>query len=168
MTAEPVTAPATAAPGPVVGFAPGEVLTDRPTREARLKWVLVVDETLPAGRVVNAAACIAAGTGASVAGLVAGGGPDASGTVHPGLPWTGCAVLAATPEQLAALRERAVADPDLHVVDMPAVAQAHRVYDDYLAELATTPPEAVAACAVSVVGPRNRVDRLVRRLALLP
>jgi uncharacterized protein DUF2000 len=150
-----------------IGFAPEEIVTSEPTRAARLKWVLVVDESVPAGRMANAAACIAATTGAMVAGLVARGGPDAAGTEHPGLPWAGCAVLSASATELAAVREKAVAADGLLVVDMPAIAQAHRVYDDYLAELAETKPDDLAVCAVSIVGPRSRVDKLVKRLSLL-
>ena len=43
-----------------VGFHPDEVDTASPTRAARLKWVVVVDEALPPGRAVNAAVCAAA------------------------------------------------------------------------------------------------------------
>jgi hypothetical protein len=51
---------------------------------------------------------------------------------------------------------------------MPAAAQANRVYDDYLDEVGKTAAENLALFAVSVIGPRNRVARLVRRLELLP
>ncbi len=50
---------------------------------------------------------------------------------------------------------------------MPAAAQAHRVYDHYLAELARTGPQHLAVCAFSLVGPRNRIDKITKRLALL-
>src|SRR5690242_9976995 len=92
-----------------IGFAPEEIVTSESTRAARLKWVMVVDESVPAGRMVNAVACIAATTGSMVEGLVARGGPDAHGDHHPGLPWTGCAVLSATAAELAAVREKALA-----------------------------------------------------------
>ena len=150
-----------------IGYAPDEVVTSEPTRTARLKWVVVVDESLPAGSATNAAVCVAATTGAAVDGLIARGGPDASGAGHPGLQWAGCSVLAASAEQLAQLRAKAVESGDVLVVDMPAAAQAHRVYDDYLTELAATQPEGLGVCAISLVGPRNRVDRLVKKLSLL-
>ena len=54
------------------------------------------------------------------------------------------------------------------IVDMPAAAQAHRVYDDYLAELAGTSPDDLGVTAFSLVGPRNRVDKIVKRLDLMP
>ena len=146
------------------GYSTDEIITNEPTRAARLKWVIVVNDTLPPGQMVNAVACIAASTGALVDGLVAGGGPDASGHHHPGLPWAGCTVLAATTEQLGALLTRAAtasntasdtaSDPFL-VIDMPSAAQTHRTYDDYLTELAATATTDTAPCALSIVGPRT-------------
>jgi hypothetical protein len=154
-------------PFPRPGYAPGEIVTNVPTRSAKLKWVVVVDESLPAGRMVNAVACICASTGQAVEGLIARGGPDASGHDHPGLPWAGCTVLAATPQALAETHAKATAAQEVLVVDMPAAAQAHRVYDDYLAELAETAPKDLRNCAISIIGPRNRVDKMVKNLALL-
>ncbi|GAB2594730.1 DUF2000 domain-containing protein [Microlunatus antarcticus] len=151
-----------------IGFTPDEVRTDAPTRDARLKWVVVVDAALPPGRAVNAAVCLAAATQAGVDGLLGPAAVDADGSVHPGLPWAGCSVLAATTEQLAAIRARAITRPDLFVADMPADAQATRVYDGYLERVAEHRSDELALLAVSLVGPRNRVDKVVGRLPLLP
>jgi Protein of unknown function (DUF2000) len=153
---------------PRFAYAPEEIVTSQPTRSARFKWVIVVDTTVPAGRMVNAVACVAASTGALVDGLVAHGGPDASGDPHPGLPWAGCTILGGAPEEVEAVRARAAAAAGILVIDMPDAAQNHRVYDDYLAELARTEPGDLATRAFSVVGPRNRVDKIVKKLALLP
>ncbi len=153
---------------PRPGYDPGEIVTSEPTRSAKYKWVIVVDTSLPAGRMVNAVACVAATTGALVDGLIAGGGPDAAGQVHPGLPWAGCTILGGTSEEIAAVRARTAAGADVLVVDMPVAAQAHRIYDDYLAALARTSPDELGICAFSVVGPRNRVDKMTKRLTLLP
>ncbi len=150
------------------GYAPEEIITSEPTRSAKYKWVIAVDATIPTGRMVNAVACVAASTGALVEGLIAGGGPDASGQAHPGLPWAGCTILGGTPEQIAAVRDRAAAADGVLLIDMPTAAQSHRIYDHYLAELARTAPADLAACAFSVVGPRNRVDKMVKSLTLLP
>ena len=153
---------------PQVGFAPGEVITGEPTRSAKYKWVIVVDTTVPAGQMANAIACVAATTGAFVEGLIARGGPDAAGQDHAGLPWAGCTILGGTPEEIAAARARAVSGEQMLVVDMPASAQSHRVYDDYLAELAATSPGELSIRAFSLVGPRNRVDKITKKLILLP
>jgi len=142
------------------GFSAGEIATGERTSAARLKWVIVADASAPAGLAVNAVACTAASTGAAVAGLIGPPGEDAEGHRHPGLPWAGCTVLAVSPADLAGIRARAV-------VDMPASAQTNRVYDDYLAELAQTKPEDLAVSAVSIIGPRNKVAKLVKNLGLL-
>ncbi len=150
------------------GYSPDEITTGETTRTARLKWVIVVNDTLPVGLMVNAVACVAASTGALVDGLVAGGGPDASGHQHPGLPWAGCTVLAASPDELGALLTRAAAASDtVLVIDMPAAAQTHRTYDDYLTELAATATTDTAPAALSIIGPRNRISKLTKGLALL-
>lgn len=151
-----------------LGYSPDEIVTSEATRSSKYKWVIVVDTSVPAGRMANAVACVAAATGALVEGLIAHGGPDASGEVHAGLPWAGCSVLGGTPEEVAPARARAGASADMLVVDMPTAAQTHRVYDDYLAELADTKPDELGVCAFSVFGPRNRVDKITKKLSLLP
>jgi uncharacterized protein DUF2000 len=153
---------------PRLGYSPEEIVTDEPTRSAKYKWAIIVDTGVPAGRMVNAVACVAAATGAYVDGLIARGGPDASGHAHPGLPWAGCTILGGTTEEVAAARARASSSADVLLVDMPAAAQAHRVYDHYLAELASTDPDDLGVRVFSVIGPRNRIDKVTRKLGLLP
>lgn len=151
-----------------IGFAPEEVRTGEPTRAARLKWVIVVDHELPAGRIVNAAACVAAATTPSVHGLLGADGIDADGSAHAGLPWAGCSVLAAETEALQRIRAKAAANPDVFVADMPVTAQQTRVYDDYLGQLTDTGSDEIRYAAVSLVGPRKRIERIVGGLKLLP
>jgi hypothetical protein len=150
-----------------VGFLPDEVDTGAPTRSARLKWVVIVDESLPVGIAANAAICTAAATATRVTGLLGPDAVDADGGVHPGLPWAGVSVLRASAEQLGAIRGKAAAAPEVFVADMPAAAQLTRVYDEYREAVAGEAPGALPYYAVSVVGPRSRVDRIVGRLALL-
>ena len=152
--------------GPI-GYQPEEIVTSEPTRSARFKWAIVADTTISAGLMANAVACVAASTAAAVQGLIGPGGPDASGYAHPGLPWAGCTLLGGTPEEIGAVRAKASTAAGVLVADMPASAQTNRVYDDYLTELAGTKPEDLGVSAFSVFGPRNRVDKLIKRLALL-
>ena len=151
----------------MIGYQPEEIVTSEPTRSARYKWAIVVDSTIPAGLMANAVACVAASTGAVVQGLIAPGGPDASGYAHPGLPWAGCTLLGGTPEEIAAVRSKASTAAGVLVADMPRSAQTNRVYDDYLGELAGTKPEDLGVSAFSVFGPRNRVNKLIKKLTLL-
>lgn len=152
----------------LIGFAADEIDTSAPTRSARLKWVVVVDAALPAGRAVNAAVCVSAATAAGVAGLLGPEAQDAGGALHPGLPWAGCTVLAADRETLAAIRAKGAAHEGTFVADMPAEAQATRVYDDYVEAVAASDAERIDYLAVSLVGPKNRIDKIVGRLPLLP
>lgn len=153
---------------PVIGFRADEIDPSAPTRSARLKWVVVVDEALPPGRAVNAAVCVSAATTAAVAGLLGPSARDASDAEHPGLPWAGCTVLAADRDTLRAIRARAAAREDVFVADMPVEAQATRVYAEYLDAVAASPSDRLEYLAVSLVGPRNPVDKIVGRLPLLP
>lgn len=149
------------------GFASDEVRTSESTRSARLKWVIVVDSALPSGRIVNAAACVAAATSPVVSGLLARGGPDADGSSHAGLPWAGCTILSAETAKLRHIRDKADRRNDVLLVDMPQMAQETRVYDEYLALLAERSGDDIEYAAVSLVGPRKSVDRIVGGLSLL-
>lgn len=152
----------------MIGFAAEEIDPSALTRAARLKWVVVVDAALPPGRAANAAICAAAATSTAVAGLLGDDAVDADGNAHPGLPWAGCTVLAADADVLRTIRAKAAARPDFFVADMPAAAQQTRVYTEYLAAVRQTAADGLDYFAVSIVGPRNPVDKIVGKLPLLP
>ena len=151
-----------------IGFSPEEIDPTLATRSARLKWAILVDADLPPGRATNAAVCVASATAARVGGLLGPDAADADGATHPGLPWIGCTVVAATSEQLATIATKARTSPDVFVADMPAAGQATRVYAEYLSEVGGRAADDLGHLAHSIVGPRNRIDRLVGRLPLLP
>lgn len=152
---------------PTHGYAPDEMNTGERTGAAKLKWVVIVNRSLSPGQAVNAAVCVSAATAPGVPGLLGSGGPDASDQWHPGLPWAGCSILTAGAAELAAIHQQAM-DRQLLAADMPAAAQATRVYDDYLGQLAKTDPGDLDLLAVSLIGPRNQVAKLVRNLHLMP
>src|SRR3712207_2552299 len=120
---------------PSIGFSAEEINTADPTRSARLKWVVVVNDSVPAGRAVNAAVCVAGATVQEVSGLLGPTAVDGAGSTHPGLPWAGCSVLVADAETLRSIRAKGEAHEGTFVADMPLAAQQTRVYDDYLAAL---------------------------------
>ncbi|NEA53336.1 DUF2000 domain-containing protein [Streptomyces sp. SID13666] len=43
-----------------------------------------------------------------------------------------------------------------------------RVYGEHLDQLADIKTEDLTYCAISLIGPRNKIDGLVRKLRLLP
>ncbi len=152
----------------VVGFAPDEIDPTTPTRAARLKWVVVVNRDLPPGRAVNAAVCVAAATSPAVTGILGDDAVDADGNVHAGLPWAGCTILAADTGTLRTIRAKAASSAGTFVADMPAAAQHTRVYADYLATIKETAADDIDYYAVGIVGPRNRIDKIVGKLPLMP
>jgi hypothetical protein len=151
----------------LLGWRPEDVAIDEPTRNSRLRWVIVVDAALPPGAAVNAVACVAAHVGRVVGGLLGPDGTDASGGGHPGLPWAGCTVLAASADMLTEIRRKAVTADGVDVCDTPASAQTNRVYAEYLAELSRTQDHALQLRALSLFGPRNRISKLTGKLELL-
>lgn len=157
----------TAGANDMVGFALDEVQPTLPTRSTRLKWVIVVDEDLELGRMVNAAACLAASVGQAVPGLIGAPGLDGSNVAHAGLPWIGCTVLKADSGTIRDLQDKLAGEDGFFIADMPLPAQESRIYQEYLDALAILPADELTLLAVSIVGPRNRVDKLVRRLSLL-
>jgi hypothetical protein len=151
---------------------PGWVRELRPqpelaTRALPVRWAVVVDGELSAGLVTNAAACLGAAVAALVPAVVGEGATDASGTAHPGLPWLGCTILQGDGAAVRSVRAKALGDPAVLVADMPAVAQQVRVYADYLAQVRDATDERLDYYAVSVLGPRKAIDRLVGSLPLL-
>lgn len=157
-----------ARPTPAIGFEAHQIDPTAATREVPLKWVVVIDEELPAGRAANAAVCVSAATAQTTIGLLGDDAKDASGSVHPGLPWIGATVLGAPRQRLGEIRERAAAQPGVAVVDMPTQAQHTRVYAGYPHGVAHSRSADLSYYAVSLVGPRKVVDKLVKGLRLLP
>ena len=150
-----------------IGFTDDEIDTSAPTRAARLKWVVVINDSIPAGRAVNAAVCVAGATVAAVGGLLGPDAVDAAGQTHPGLPWAGCSVLTADAETLRAIRAKGEAHEATFVADMPEAAQTTRVYDEYLGAMLSVGADEIEYLAVSLVGPKNRIDKIVGRLPLM-
>lgn len=150
------------------GWRPEEMMIDQPTRNSRLRWVIILDAALSPGEAVNAAVCVAAYAGHSVAGLIGPDGTDADNGTHPGLPWAGCTILVAPDHDLIALRRKAIGADDVAVCDMPTSAQTNRVYAEYLDELSHTSTDALRLRALSLIGPKNRIAKLTGKLPLMP
>jgi len=68
---------------------------------------------------------------------------------------------------LRGIRAKAASYADTFVADMPAAAQRTLVYTDYAAAVGETPAQDMDYCAVSIVGPRNRVSKIVGKLPLM-
>ncbi|SMG54974.1 DUF2000 domain-containing protein [Paraburkholderia susongensis] len=136
--------------------------TDAPRKPERC--VIVVDEALSPGKASNAAAVVAFTLGQRHSHLVGAPLREQGGTTHPGLIPIGIPVLKATADQLSELRQKSLAHCD--VVDFPAQGQATTDYDAFLSAVNALSGDSLQYLAVGLVGPRNRIGKLVSGLAL--
>ncbi|GHF46365.1 hypothetical protein GCM10017566_19340 [Amycolatopsis bartoniae] len=127
----------------------------------------MADQSLGAGLVANATACLGAAVAAVLPGVVGGEVVDADGQTHAGLPWSGVSILGGDAAKVREIRTKAMSKEGLFVADMSKHAQASRSYEEYRAGLGSTDESELSYYAVSIVGPRNKVDKLVGGLPLL-
>jgi hypothetical protein len=126
--------------------------------------VIVVDEALAPGKAANAAAVIAMTLGTKVPELIGEDFADGTGTAHAGLFRYGLPVLKARPEQIAELRERAVA-ADVGVVTMPVNGHQTNDYEEFVSMLASSVD--VSYVGLALYGPTKTVRKLTGSLGLL-
>ena len=132
-----------------------------------MKIVLVLRDDLPPALAANAAAVLGLALGGRLEGSVAADGVDASGVLHAGLNPVPVPTLVASGPELQELHEKAVSAADVTVVGFNEVARRSRTYPEYEQALSQTPAEDIEYVGVVLHGPRNRVTRLTKRLALM-
>ncbi|MDR5856290.1 DUF2000 domain-containing protein [Caballeronia sp. LZ062] len=130
------------------------------------RCVIVVDRALPAGKAANAAAVLALTVGQRHPALVGEPLVDASGVAHPGLIPVGIAVLAATQDELASIRGKALA-ADCDVVAFPEQGQQTTDYAAFRDAVATVATDALRYVGVALIGDRKPVSKAVANLGLL-
>lgn len=132
-----------------------------------MKIVLVLRTDLPPALAANAAVVLGLALGGRLEGSVAGDGVDASGTLHAGLNPVPVPTLTASGTELHELHEQALAAGDVTVVGFNEVARRSRSYTEYEEALSQTPVQDIEYVGLIVHGPRNRVTKLTKRLALM-
>lgn len=130
----------------------------------RERCVIVVDEALSPGKASNAAAVVAFTLGQRHSHLVGAPLCESDGASHPGLIPIGIPVLKAAAHQLSELRQKSLAHCD--VVDFPVQGQATTDYDAFLDAVRSVSGESLQYLAVGLVGPRNRIGKLVGGFSL--
>ena len=139
----------------------GTVLDLPPTR-----CVIVVDRDLPRGLLANAIAVIALTVGQRHPVLVGAPLIDGAGFAHPGLIPIGVAMLAASRDELPAIRQRAL-ESGCDVVDFPVDGQQTKDYQTFRDAVAALRPEAISYTGVALVGPKKEISKIVGKLDLL-
>ena len=130
------------------------------------RCVIVVDQALPPGLAGNAAAVLALSIGAHFSALPGQDLIDADGSRHPGLIPMGLPVLAASADQLSALRSAALA-ADLYVLDFPAAGQQTTDYDDFAAQVTRTNTADLGYLGVALCGSARGIRKLTGGFPLL-
>lgn len=131
------------------------------------KCVIVVDSDLPAGLMVNAAACLAVTLGERVEGIGGEDAIDGSGMVHPGLIPTGIAILGADAGTVKEIRVKAEGQEGVFVADFTDAAQTPRNYGEYLENISKITSEDLTYLGVGLYGDRKPVSKLTAELKLL-
>ncbi len=131
------------------------------------KCVIVVNESLHNGLIVNAAAVVALTLGQRAPELVGSDVKDQDGIVHAGITLIPMPVLAASADRIAEIHAEAVPDPELVVVGFSDTAQSCRTYDEYIDRMARTPAADLTYASLGLFGPKKQINRLTGSLPLL-
>lgn len=132
-----------------------------------IKCVLVMDETLPTGVLVNAAAILGVSLGAFFPQIIGPDVPDGDGRVHRGIVTKPVPVLRASAEILTTLWEKLKlpAYEQIMAVDFSNIAQGCHVYEEYMAAAKATTE--FSYLGLLLCGGKQAVNKLTGSLPLL-
>ena len=133
------------------------------------KCVIVANENMPMGLLVNTAALLGISLGQKFPELVGQDVADASGQVHPGLIIIPLPILKGDASRLRSLREQvsAMDDDELYMVDFSDVAQSCLTYPDYMEKSDATREEHYTYLGLAIYGDKKKVNKLTGSLPLL-
>jgi hypothetical protein len=130
------------------------------------RCVIVLDRALPSGKAANAAAVIALTIGQRHPGLVGAPLVDASGHAHPGLIPIGIPVLAASQQDLSAIRAQGAAI-GCDIVDFPLQGQQTTNYEAFMEAVKTVAADDLRYVGVALIGEKKPISKIVAKLDLL-
>lgn len=131
------------------------------------KSVIVVDEALPIGLMVNTASVLALTLGHRVEGLIGPDLKDGSGDTHVGITTLPVPILKADSRKISFIRNEAASSDAVLVVDFTDVAQSTKTYDDYAALLESRAADQLRYLGVALYGDKRVINRLTGSLPLL-
>lgn len=134
--------------------------------ELPTKCAIILDRELPNGRLANACAVIALTIGQRHPGLVGGALVDATGCEHPGLIPIGITVLAASQDDMRALRQSGL-ESGCDIVTFPVQGQMTKNYPEFQEAVARSEPAALQYVGIALIGQKKAINKIVSKLALL-
>lgn len=131
------------------------------------KCAIVIDDALPTGLAMNAAAVLALSIGDAYGQTALGPEvKDRDGQVHAAITEVPLPILKADTQALHGIVTKALAEPDVFLVDFTSAAQAARDYGTYIESMEVTSAEDHVYVGVAVVGAKKAVQRLSGSLPL--
>jgi hypothetical protein len=131
------------------------------------KCVMIIDSGLPVGLRVNTAGLLGATLGRRLERIIGPDAIDGSGENHVGILNIPLPILSADANTIKAIREKAMKQQKLLVVDFTETAQREVRYEDYTAKLSATPAGELRYLGVALYGAKKSVNKLVGNLPLL-
>lgn len=133
------------------------------------KCVMVMDERLPLGLMINAAAIMGISLGKAIPQMVGADVVDGSGKEHLGIIEFPVPVLKGTAQGIRALRGRLYQPEfrDVMVIDFSDRAQGCKTYGEYIEKMGHVQEQALQYFGLAICGTKKKVNKLTGSLPLL-
>ncbi|MBP7832943.1 MAG: DUF2000 domain-containing protein [Candidatus Levybacteria bacterium] len=130
------------------------------------KMVIVLDEKLPIGLLVNTAAVLSLTLGEKIQGLIDKDLMDGSGLKHMGLTNTPLPILKSSEEKIKSIKTYKTSE-DLLIVDITDAAQTTKNYIDYEEKLKSKTVEELKFLGIAVAGSKKTINSITGNFSLL-
>lgn len=130
------------------------------------KCVIIVDASLPAGIIANAAACLGFSLGNVLPDELGPPQIDASGTSHGGLLNIPIPILATDTTRLHSIVDAAYHSDIEHVFDMSEAAQSSKIQAEYAEKIRQIKGADMRYWAVACYGLKSQINKLCGSLPL--
>ena len=133
------------------------------------KCVMVIDENLPLGIIVNTAAIMGITLGKQMPEVVGTDVYDRTGNGHLGIIEFPVPILKGNVEVIKSIREK-LYEPefsDLTVVDFSDLAQGCKTYNEFIEKMKDVPETELNYYGVAICGAKKKVNKLTGSMALL-
>lgn len=133
------------------------------------KCVMILDEHLPSGLLLNTAAIMGITLGKQMPEVVGFNVADRDGNEHLGIIEFPVPILRASPEKLREIRSRLYQPEfqDLTAIDFSDLAQGCKTYEEFSEKMAATQEQALTYFGIAICGAAKKVNRLTGSLPLL-
>lgn len=133
------------------------------------KCVIVADEQLPLGILVNTAAILGISLGRKQPEVVGCDVVDRSGLTHPGVITFPVPILKADKDHIKQLRQR-LYEPEfaeVDTIDFSDLAQGCKNYEEYIEKMKLVEEQELSYYAILLCGPKKKINQLTGSMPLL-